>query len=192
MGQKKSALNAIPAGYNHAVLFDLYDMQNDVENVQDKSSPKTDKFLDANKGRKDSEYIHIFYNTSQITKFEGNAIADIVVFEGERARVPSGYTIMPHDLNNSCGNGSKFLWLAYRTATDTDNYLIDFISGFWYDKETNLPTLRKETDGSRWEHVYKHNGITKTSQVADLADGCGSGSKYIRLVVHKIPRPESK
>ena len=188
VGQKGSPYKIIPSGYNHVVLFDPLDRGNDRDNVEGDNN-KIGIFLDANKGRgSNTEYIHIFYNTKQTTEYNGNAIADIVMIEGANASAPAGYTKIQYDLNTTCGKDSKYLWLAVKKATASDTHIVDFIGGAWFDKEINLPTLPGADKNGKWEFVYKHNGTNKTASVADLAQGCGSGSKFIRLVMHKTPR----
>ena len=184
-GQKGKAFDGVISGYNHVVLFDLYDRENDAVNLDDN---KKSLILDANKGRgKDSQYVSIFYTTQQTLDYNGTAISDIVMLVGKNTEAPAGYTKIQYDLNAGCGSDSKFLWLAVKKATAGDTHIIDFIGGYYNEKASNLPNVSDDKTG-KWEFVYKHDGKSKTSTIADLAEGCGGDSKFIRLVVHKIPR----
>jgi superoxide dismutase len=114
------ALDAIPYGFDHVVLFDLYDRQNNRVNIESNNEKKK-LFFDANLGRSGSGFIHIFYNTKQTTNYvKDNAIVDIIVLEGENTRPPTGYEKIHFDINAGCGKGSKYLCLAVKRATDKD------------------------------------------------------------------------
>jgi len=178
-GQKSGVVTTIPAQYNHAVLTEAN--KNNHAKAIEASTDKTNAyFLDCNKGKGEAEYVQIFYNTKQIQNYKGEAISDIVVVKGKNTAPPAGYTKNPYDLNAGCGGDSDFLYLAYKKATSNNDEVIDFIGGYYFDS-TNLPAAPANDSSGRWEYVKKSG----TTQAADLAETCGSGTKYIRLIVHK-------
>lgn len=175
---------SIPATYNHAVLNAFADKENNAEAFEDKK----DQILDANKDA-DGAYINIFYKTGQVANYNsyaGNAISDVIVVNGKNADAPTGYTKVAVDLNQ--GAGGDYLYLAYKKATTTaSEEIVDCICGAIYDKATvpNVPAL----DNGTWHWVSEYNSSgVQLASVADLNKGCGTSSKYIRLMVHKIAR----
>lgn len=172
----------IPTGYNHAVLNDMTDRNNDTESFAEKQSI----ILDANKGA-GGDYINIFYKTTQIlheNAYNNRAISDIIMLKGANAKAPYGYTKIEWDLNAGCGKKTDYAYLAYRKTKPEDIYVIDFIGGqVTSGKNTGgLPA----NDNGIWEWVYKWGNGKKSTTIADLNEG--AGGDYVRLVVHKIKR----
>jgi len=178
----------IPSPYNRVVLEAFADRENNTEAFVE----KTNQILDCNKHTiPTSKKINIFYTTRQMSNYNdytGRAISDIFVISGgilnSNPSIPSGYTRISIDLNEKAGG--DYLYLVYRKATASDTEVIDFIGGIIYDKDFvgNLPAR----DDGRWEWVTQRDKNGKFEQYADLNKGCGVASKYIRLLVHKIPR----
>ena len=138
--------------------------------------------LDCNKNSgTDVPYVSIFYKEEDLkNNYVGKAIADVIVIEGEKTTPPNGYLKVDHDLNKGCGSGSKFLYLAFRRATASDTHIITGITGYSFDKENKFPKLRNEP--SLYEELVTKYGVATP---ADLAEKCGRGTDYIRLVVEK-------
>ena len=139
--------------------------------------------LDCNRGRgSDSYYVSIFKKCEWVylPDIPGKAILDIVVLEGEKPATPVGYTRIDYDLNKGCGKDSKFLWLAYKRATASDRYFVRDILGYSFNKENEWPKFLSDDPDTEGYFLVKKYG---TSTPADLAEKCGSGSKFIRLEV---------
>ena len=180
----KSNSNSIPSPYNRVVLSTFANSENDAESFADKK----DDILDTNKSASGS-YVNIFYTASQVPNmnaYAGRAISDIIVLNGEKAKVPSGYSKIGVDLNHKAGG--DYLWLAYKKATtSTTETVIDFVGGAVYSS-SQLPGLPAKDDGT-WHWVYEYNSSgSSTGNVADLNKGVGKRSSYIRLLVHKIAK----
>jgi hypothetical protein len=195
IGQKGGSMKAIPAPNNHAVLKGYTNMDNSKEFFE--GSSNIPNLLDANDGAgSKTQYVHIFYKTEQmISGYDGKAIADIILLNGgsngknQPPKTPSGYTLFRYDLNAGCGSGgdSDYLYLAYKKATASDIYVIDFIGGNVLSAR-NYPNPPAAANGNeKWEWVK----IGTTSTVADLAVHSGN-KNYIRLMMHKVKREDKK
>ena len=174
----------VQTGFTHAVLKNPLDRDNDAENVNDKDyatgntdEDKRGKFMDILRGS--TGWMYMFYEAKYSLK---NRISEIVMLKGKDAKTPAGYTKMPTDLNS--GNKGTASYLAYKPATSSDEYVIDFIGGQCLKNSSLTGFPSAESDG-KWEWLCEHNGTNKTEKVADMSENAGCGY-YPRLVIHKI------
>jgi len=188
MGKKGEPITTIPTQYNHAVLTKGTDRNNHTDAVAASADKSNAYFLDCNKGKGNAEFVQIFYKTEQReNNYKGVAISDILMLKGKDAAPPLGYTKLSYDLNAGCGGKSDFLYLAYKKATSDSDEVIDFIGGYYFDS-ANIPATPGNDSYGRWEFVKKG----RTGQIADLAETCGSGTKFVRLIVHKTKASYNK
>jgi len=167
--------------------FTYKDSPNKYKRVIDKNhqgkTASDDETLDTNRSSgTDVPYVSIFYKWEALkdSEFVGKAISDIIVVEGAKTSVPTGYIKVDFDLNKGCGSGSKYLFLAFRRTNATDTHVITYIDGYSFKKEYQLPELSNQPP-------YHEELVTKygVSTPADLSEKCGRGTDYIRLVVRK-------
>ncbi len=173
----QGSYNRIPEPYTHAVL----------NSGNRDSRGSVSGLVDLSQGA-GGDWVHIFYKTSQIGKkenYNGKAISDIVIVEGQGAKAPNGYTLIPYDLNAGCGSDTKYLYLAYKRATESDESVIDFIRGMIMHS-SNMSNLPANDDGT-WEWVKKWSNGNKGG-IADTNEG--AKGEYVRLMFHKILRQQ--
>jgi len=167
--------------------FTYKDTPNNYHRVTDEKHPgKTaldNETLDTNRGSgTDIPYVSIFYKTEKLNNSDlvGRAISDVIVVEGAKTPMPTGYIKVDCDLNKGCGSGSKYLYLAFRRTNASDTHIITDIKGYSFSKEYQLPGLSNQ-------NPYRDELVTKygVATPADLSEKCGHGTDYIRLVVRK-------
>ena len=176
----KKNLASIPSPHNRVVLSAFANMENNAEAFE----MDTTKILDCNESVK-GQYINITYAINSIPNYNSytdKAISDIIVLNGQNTPTPSGYKKIGKDLNE--GAKGDYLYLCFKKVTSSDTEkVIDFVGGIIYSSSTlgNLPAK----DNGEWAWVYQRNS-TGNLEVADLNKG--AKGKYIRLLVHKVPK----
>ena len=118
-------------------------------------------------------------------------ITDVIVIGGSKSEVNSlkttytnqGWTVVDQDLNAGCGSGSDYIYLLYKTASETSTSAT-FITDFLISTATTPPNSFMNNGRVYYLVSYDGSDYFKNNK-GDLNSHCGSGSATIHLYYTK-------
>ena len=127
-------------------------------------------------------------------------ITDVMVIGGSQSVVNNlkdtytgqGWTVIDQDLNKGCGSSSDYIYLLYKSASETDVELGAFITDFVISTETGtIPDSFSSSD--RTYHLVPFDGSDYfKNNKGDLNSHCGSSSATIHLYFTREYDPDGK
>ena len=127
------------------------------------------------------------------TLWAENFITDVMVIGGSKSVVNNlrdslttkGWTFINQDLNAGCGSGSDYIYLLYKSASETTVEAGAFITNFLVSTATGTIPY-SFNDNYRTYHLVQFDGSTYfKNNKGDLNSHCGSSSATIHLYYTK-------
>ena len=120
-------------------------------------------------------------------------ITDVMVIGGSQSVVndlketytSQGWTVIDQDLNKGCGSSSDYIYLLYKSASETDVELGAFITDFAISTETGTIPDALSLDGYTYHLVPFDGSDYFKNNKGDLNSHCGSSSATIHLYYTK-------
>ncbi len=123
------------------------------------------------------------------TVWAADFITDVMVIGGSKSEVNSlkttytnqGWTVIDQDLNAGCGSGSDYIYMLYKTGSNTSQDAGAFITDFYISTESGTVPDNVIYNGRTYTIVPCDGSTYFKNNKGDLNSHCGSGSAYIHL-----------
>ena len=127
------------------------------------------------------------------TVWAADFITDVMVIGGSKSEVNSlkttytnqGWTVIDQDLNAGCGSGSDYIYMLYKTGSNTSQDAGAFITDFYISTESGTVPDNVIYNGRTYTIVPCDGSTYFKNNKGDLNSHCGSGSAYIHLYYSK-------